>query len=143
MNKDKASRAARIEGDRIANSVIRRASGYVPKIRDYPAVVVGCGVNRRKEVAVDYSRSCINYVYDNLIESALSDLGRIGLDSGLCNNIIGNCAEPHAANLFIRKYGKKGVSINDFEFGEAIRPRTGQRIPYCANCLMTFPSLLK
>ena len=53
---------------------------------------------------------------------------------------IGYCAEQNSANrLLLDK--KDGVSLEDIRFSIAIRPKTGEVIPYCNNCKTLFSSL--
>lgn len=141
MDKNRATRTALEEGRRIANCIIRRANGHLPHIKDYPAAIVGCGIKNQTDIVVDYSRGCQNYEYYPPVLCSLLNLGEIGNRGRLCENRIGSCAEPHAANKFIKNHNNLNIEISDFEFGEAIRPRTSQVIPYCNNCKETFPNL--
>ena len=140
MNKEQLNRAAYNKAGQIRNRVVSRTSGRIPRIKDYPAAVASCSVIGHNVHKEDYSRSCINYQYHQPVLGALRDLGKIGGHSPFCHNLIGNCAEPHAANQLLKELHFI-PSIESFVFGDTIRPRTMQVLPYCNNCKQTFPSL--
>ena len=102
----------------------------------YPAAIVGCHKCGETYWIVDSARCPINYPFvDELRKALVSQLGTIGGKSTLCSNIIGQCAEPHAANEILEA---EGCSINDLEFSLAMRPRTQTYLPYCNNCKKVF-----
>lgn len=140
MDRNGLNRAAIIKAGTIRNKVTTRAKGKNPRLKDYPAAVVSCSIIGSSNHKEDYSRPCQNYSYKEPILGALSKVGQIGAKSSFCHNYIGNCAEPHAANLLLKGL-RKTPSIVDFVFGDTIRPRTMQVLPYCKNCKKTFPSL--
>lgn len=144
MNIDKLNRATTHQAGVVCNSVLKRAKGKTPKIKDYPAMIVACGLKQNsKDYSVETSRSCQNYKYEDVILRELEKLGKIDGRSNIknCDNRVGHCAEPHAANELARRHNS--VKIEDFEFGVAIRPRTLQPKSYCENCKHTFPQLNK
>ena len=53
--------------------------------------------------------------------------------------IIGNCAEQHAANIYMKDF--KENNLGNLYFSKAMRPRTKQIFEYCDNCKDTFPNL--
>lgn len=123
---------------------VRRKRLAQPKkkhsITDYPAMVVACGYERSYEVFWAQSASPINYKYDDRIRLRLEALGVIGDKRVQCKNIIGACAEPHAADKVIKHF--PGCQMNELQFSDAYRPRTAQRKRYCQNCIDTFPEVL-
>lgn len=67
-------------------------------------------------------------------------LGLIGTKSKLGKHyIIGNCAEQHSGNNYMKRYGVKNLS--SLHFSETVRPRTMEIIPPCDNCKAIFPNL--
>lgn len=122
----------------IANSVVRRHDGKVPKYKDYPAAVVSCSSKGSKVHKEEHSRSCQHYKFDNRILDVLKVIGEVDGPSNVagCNNRVGHCAEPHAANEMIQTNVK--LKVEDLEFSPSIRPRTRQIVPYCGNCKRIF-----
>ena len=122
----------------VANNVIRCRRS--PRIWDYPAVVVSCKMNGgNNRIYNGKSSKPIPGMYEPQLEIALTRLGGVGQHSGNgCPYTIGNCAEPHAANKLLKD---THVELDQILFSTALRPRTRQVIPYCANCRAVFPSL--
>ena len=78
--------------------------------------------------------------WHNFLKRELLRLGNIGKGSHIGQGyIIGNCAEQHAGNNYMNKYHENNVS--NLHFTEAVRPRTMQVFPSCANCKAVFPNL--
>lgn len=102
----------------------------------YPAIIVGCHKCGDDFWIIDSARSPVNYPFVDELRNVLTQsLGPIGTKSKLCGNIIGQCAEPHAANEILEA---KGCAINDLKFSLAMRPRTQTYQPYCENCKAIF-----
>ena len=53
-----------------------------------------------------------------------------------CGNTLGRCAEFKAANELL--LNNPALKIADIKFTSAIRPRTGEVIPRCDNCIGIF-----
>lgn len=67
-------------------------------------------------------------------------LGQIGTRSQLGKHyIIGNCAEQHSGNNYMKRYGVNNLS--SLYFSETVRPRTMEIIPPCDNCKAIFCNL--
>ena len=124
----------------VANKVIR--SRRSPKIWDYPAAVVSCKKNNGdNRIYSGRSSKPTSGMYEPLLEIALTRLGGVVQESrNGCPYTIGNCAEPHAANKLLKNTAA-AVGLEQILFSTALRPRTRQVIPYCANCRAVFPSL--
>lgn len=122
----------------VANNVIRCRRS--PRIWDYPAVVVSCKMNNGdNRIYNGKSSKPTSGMYEPLLEIALTQLGGVGQQSrNGCPYTIGNCAEPHAANKLLKD---NCVGLEQILFSTALRPRTRQVIPYCANCRAVFSSL--
>lgn len=67
---------------------------------------------------------------------AIGGIGTHGLTS---RNIIGVCAEFHVVNSLLLG----GSKWSDIRLTPAIRPRTGEAVPYCSNCLAMFRDLIE
>ena len=111
-----------------------KESKKMPKIYDYPSVIVGCYTNYHR-LYIDTSHSRPDYSSAPVLETALNDLGGIGKKRNECKNTIGYCAEPHAALITLQETKQ---SINKLRFTTAYRPRTGEKIKYCDNCKEIF-----
>ena len=108
---------------------------------DYPAVAVichDCGCNIKR---ASYSHFPQNNEFHKVLEETLCNLGAIGKKSDKPGRrfVIGNCAEQHAANIFMKHFHVN--SLNVLCFSKAMRPRTTQIIDYCDNCKDSFPNL--
>lgn len=111
---------------------------YQSRYQDYPAVVVSCSNSISScDSWSDYAHSCKKNTYVDRLKLALLKLGNLGKKSSNgCKNAIGHCAENHAANRVLKKHGSTGCK--QLVFSKAIRPRTGEIIPYCDNCKTIF-----
>lgn len=108
---------------------------------DYPAMAaichdINCYVKRSS-----YSHYPKKNEFHPVLEGQLLSLGMIG---GKCSHpdhkyTIGNCAEQHAANIFMKQYGEN--DLKKLFFSKAMRPRTKQIFDYCKNCKVIFPNL--
>ncbi len=138
MTRQELFNAAYNKAGVIANSVIRRHHGNIPKYKDYPAAVISCSAKHSNIHKEEHSRSCQHYKFDFRILNLLKVIGNVDGPSNVkdCNNKVGHCAEPHAANEMIKTSMR--LTVGDLEFSPAIRPRTRQIIQYCGNCKATF-----
>ncbi len=109
-------------------------------IFDYPAVIVACCYVKGRKIFWGQSESPLYHNYSLKIKKRLERLGEIGTKRDGCNNVIGACAEPHAADKVINKY--PGCGMDELQFSRAYRPRTGKKVKYCINCKDTFFEVL-
>lgn len=120
----------------------RKKTGVNNGIRDYPAVAVVAA--DRGLTFSGKGRSCkVQYrEYDDTpkLKNKLQSLGVIGKKRRECENIIGACAEPHAAHRVLRHFGQS-MNLSQLVFSVAYRPRTMEKIEYCDNCKLTFPTI--
>ncbi len=110
------------------------------RIQDYPAMVVACGYRRGREVFWGESKSPVNHIYEGRLRERLEALAPIGTKRPQCNNTLGACAEPHAADMVLKNAPRS--YLNELQFSKAYRPRTAKRKRYCRNCKDTFPEVL-
>ena len=110
------------------------------RITDYAAVVVACGYTRSGTTFSGHSASPIGLDYTAGIKSRLNALAPIGEKRNGCENIVGACAEPHAANKVMSHF--PGCKFEELQLSVAYRPRTARRIKNCQNCKDTFPEVL-
>ena len=66
---------------------------------------------------------------------AIGGIGSHGLSK---KNTVGVCAEFHVVNSLLLS----GSKWSDIKLTPAIRPRTGEKMPYCSNCLAMFGDLI-
>lgn len=121
----------------------RERTGVNNGIYDYPAVAVVAAdtgltySSRGRSMRVYSSRE---YHSTPKLEKKLKSLGVIGKKRLGCDNAIGACAEPHAARKLLSHFGPR-MNLSQIVFSKALRPRTMEDVPYCKNCVDTFPSL--
>ena len=65
-------------------------------------------------------------------------IGGIGSKGISKKNTVGVCAEFHVVNQLLLS----GSKWSNIKLTPAIRPRTGKKMPYCANCLAMFRDLI-
>ena len=110
---------------------------------DYPAMAAICYDISRIKKASSFSRCPNDDDYQTVVErkNKLLELGEIGkhtIKTG-SSNIVGNCAEQHAADLFMKR--NRSYQLQNLYFSNALRPRTKQAFEPCANCKYVFPNL--
>ena len=108
---------------------------------DYPAMACIChdAACMRKRPGFSHSPNQTDFV--PVLKDKLEELGTIGESSAKPGNryIIGNCAEQHAGNHYMKAFGEDDLA--NLYFSSAIRPRTKQIYAPCDNCKDTFPNL--
>lgn len=72
------------------------------RITDYAAVVVACGYAKSGSTFSGSSASPVGHHYSDKIRVRLEALAPIGGKRNGCKNIVGACAEPHAADKVIK-----------------------------------------
>ena len=114
-------------------------------IWDYPAVAITSSDNNGQYVCSNYSRAAYVTSFNTLLTNKLNSIDSTKKIGDVRNkNIIGHCAEPHAANQTMNTFRKKrghDLSLNLVYFSLALRPRTMGIIDTCQNCKDTFPNL--
>lgn len=100
------------------------------RIKNRPRVCATCAEDGVGRYYSEYSRT--PYTKNN--HPALNiAYGRIS--GSLCSNVLGACAEQHAANTVLHK---RNCLINQLVFSKALETRTVKKIAYCANCKALF-----
>lgn len=74
------------------------------RITDYAAVVVACGYAKSGSTFSGSSASPVGHHYSDKIRIRLEALAPIGGKRNGCKNIVGACAEPHAADKVIKTF---------------------------------------
>ena len=110
------------------------------RITDYAAMVIACGYARSGETFSGKSETPINYPYVDSIRERLEALAPIGEKRAGCDNTVGACAEPHAADKVIKAF--PGCHLDELQFSAPYRPRTAKRKRCCINCKDTFLEVL-
>lgn len=108
------------------------------KMKDYPAMIVGCKYGEHRVCGRSNGSALYNLRRGKrrflpLLENAL----QIERQKHLKNISIGSCAEDDAANKILQN-NLKITSLYQLNFTIAIRPRTGQKEPYCQICKNIF-----
>lgn len=100
---------------------------------DLPAAAVTCSNGSHK--ASDYSRGVKAEHVKEPLRSETENLGNIGdrRADGSCNNILGRCAEQHAASTLQNRRHSTAPPAR-LQFSKAFRPRTLEIVEYCKNC---------
>lgn len=108
---------------------------------DYPATAAICHDRGRSMKKSSYSHRPKSNEFHQVLDRKLRVLGEIGKQPKIPGKRypIGNCAEQHAANSFMKQYGEN--DLNNLYFSKAMRPRTKEVFDYCDNCKDTFPNL--
>lgn len=117
--------------------VILHRNGYEVRLRteyyDLPAAAVTCCNGHYK--ASDYSRGVNASHIKDPLRSEIERLGRIGerRNDGSCLNILGICAEQHAASTLQNR--KHSTTLpSSLQLSKTMRPRTMEIVEYCKNC---------
>ena len=118
------------------------------KVLCYNYGTVCIGVEDSKQIFQKCSCSfqcSIEYYSNSSLRAKLSKLGIIGKTTN-DNCVLGYCAEPHAAELLLRRLNSNKVNLiqnntDKFFFTEALRVRTNQSVKNCIFCKKTFPQL--
>ena len=100
---------------------------------DYPATAVICHNHSRDIKRASFSHYPSPNEWHPILKAKLESIHRIG------THLIGNCAEQHAANKFMKQVPEN--NLGKLYFSEALRPRTKEVIAYCENCKNTFPNI--
>lgn len=110
------------------------------RITDYAAATVACGYTRSGSTFKGYSASPVGHKYTEKLKIRLEVLAPIGEKRHGCNNTVGACAEPHAADKVLKIF--PGCKMDELQFSDAYRPRTAKRLRNCQNCKDTFHEVL-
>ena len=97
-----------------------------------PATVVGAELNGQTAIGTSGAPPA---VIAPQLEVAAGELGGVGARSA-SGPTVGCCGEFHSANDLLLK--NPNAAPSDINFTPAIRPRTGQAVPTCANCATMF-----
>ena len=112
-------------------------NGYINSFRtkyyDLPAAAVTCCNGHYK--ASDYSRGVNASHIKDPLRSEIERLGRIGerRKDGSCLNILGRCAEQHAASTLQNRKHSTTLPAS-LQLSKTMRPRTMEIVEYCKNC---------
>lgn len=130
---------------------MRRRQGKAPYFGNYyhPAMAVCCCTSKLtnkigKGVACEPRKKVYHFKMENLLKRKLGNgIGEKSTRTRCCYPI-GQCAEPHAANNYLKVIDPNIDPERDLFFSTPYRPRTEAPIkvfkafPYCDNCKTTF-----
>ena len=114
--------------------------------RDYPSASVGAEIEDKSAIGHHRSYSAAADFHPLILQELTSRLGSLNGDSvnyPACKNKVGHCAENYAASGVIRAIDPAGHKRNtdllgNLKFTLAFRPRTWEKIDWCANCHTMF-----
>lgn len=111
------------------------------KFWDLPACASICHNGDYGKTRKGYSHKTNGTKWHDVLRRKMEkELGDIGSRSNLGKHFyIGNCAEQHSGNNYMKKY--KESNISSLHFSETVRPRTMEIIPPCDNCKKLFDTL--
>lgn len=93
---------------------------------------------RKDDFRIWYGNNHKPYQHKVLFDHITQKLGKIGSKKINVNHPIGYCAEQNVANRLMLA---TDAPYQDAKFSIAIRPKTGEVIPYCDNCKSLFTQL--
>lgn len=93
---------------------------------------------RKKDFAYWYANKQKPYQHKTLFEHINQTLGTIGTFTNNVEHPIGYCAGQNVANRLMLA---TDAPYQDAKFSIAIRPKTGEIVPYCDNCKSLFTQL--
>lgn len=100
---------------------------------DYPATAAICHDHACLVKRASFSHYPRTEGWHPVLKSKIEEIGRIG------TQLIGNCAEQHAANIFMNQLHEDDLC--NLYFSIALRPRTKEIVQYCDNCKYVFTNL--
>lgn len=103
------------------------------------AIAVGAYDVTTGEKVTSFAKEIPSEIHPEL-KKRLAEVGlSIGTHGVTDRNTVGVCAEFQVVNELLWK----GSKLSDIRLTKAIRPRTGNEIPYCANCQKMFYNIIK
>ena len=122
------------------NNLLKKNKSIKSKFWDLPACASICHDGTYSNVTKGFSHSPKGVVWHTILKNRIETLGDIGYPSNIGESfIIGNCAEQHSGNAYMKKYHNNHLKA--LHFTETMRPRTKEIIPSCENCIYIFPNL--
>lgn len=117
---------------------IKRNRRKHAKFWDYPACVSIC-FGKHGLYVKGYSHCPRGTVWHSVLEREMNRIGIIGEPTRYCDNTLGNCAEQHSGNNYMKQAHE--TNLTRLNFSPSVRPRTGQVVKPCKNCKKIFPNL--
>ena len=102
------------------------------------SMAAGAYDSKTGKIASAFASSIPTKIHPELLKRANS-IGGLGTHGLTNKNKVGVCAEFHAVNELLLN----GSKWSDIHLVTAIRPRTGEPMPFCANCLTMFKDLIE
>lgn len=102
-------------------------------LKDFPT--------RKESFKIWYRMDSKPYQHILLFKLINKLLGKIGTKINETNPPIGYCAEQNVANRLLLDSDENIVDFSELMFSVALRPNTGEMIPYCENCKTLFNQL--
>lgn len=102
------------------------------------SIVVGAYDFKSGAIVASFAQEIPKNIHPELLKRA-NEIGGIGSHGLTERNIVGVCAEFHVVNKLLLS----GSKWSNIRLIKAIRPRTGQKIPFCANCQKMFYDIIE
>ena len=100
---------------------------------DYPIAVAVCHNDSCMVKRGSFSHYPSNNDWHPVLKIQLEKINKIG------KALVGNCAEQHAANIYMNQFHED--DLGKLFFSTTRRSRTKEVMPYCNNCCKTFPNI--
>lgn len=101
------------------------------------SIAVGAYNIATGKIVTSFAKEIPSKIHPELIKRA-NEIGGIGSHGLTERNTVGVCAEFQVVNKLLLQ----GSKWSDIRLTNAIRPRTGQKIPFCANCQKMFSDII-
>lgn len=101
------------------------------------SIAIGAYDIRTGRIVTSFAKEIPKKIHPDLIKRA-NEIGGIGSHGLTERNIVGVCAEFQVVNKLLLQ----GSKWSDIRLTKAIRPRTGQTIPFCENCKKMFYDII-
>ena len=102
------------------------------------AMAVGAYDEKTGKTVAAFAGEIPKKIHPDLLKLA-ERVGAIGTLGVTDRNTVGVCAEFHVINDLLLS----GSKLEDIRLTRAIRPRTGQFMPYCDNCRVMFSEIIE
>ena len=102
------------------------------------AMIAGAYNSKTGEPFVAFAGEVPTKIHPQLLAKA-KEIGGVGTHGLTDRNTVGVCAEFHLVNKMLLS----GVKWSDIRITAAVRPRTGQTIPFCPNCVAMFKDIIE
>ncbi|MCU7280658.1 filamentous hemagglutinin N-terminal domain-containing protein [Pseudomonas peradeniyensis] len=124
-----------VETSKLLDDATRQLEAYIGTFGKYkPPTAIGAVDPLTGKIVTASNGAVPDIIAPELVAYA-ERLGGLGVKTA-CGNTLGRCAEFRAANELLLNNSR--LKLSDIKFTSAIRPRTGEVVPRCDNCIGMF-----